>query len=444
MKSKHPKGKNLFRSKRFILLVVLLLTSLPTMRTYGELVDATLALVGEDVILLSQFDEELMLRTQELPQSQLATMDMNAFGNQVLQDLIDNQLLIQAADKANISVADSEVEPYVQQQIDAFKANFASDADYQKFLDDQGFTERDIYKSYFERIRDQMVISRYLSKEVAPKIRISEDEIDSYYTAHQDELELPSYINFELLELIKAPSAEETEKIRQKLLELKARAEAGEDFGELAKKYSQFSYDAANGGYLDFFERGKYYPEFEDAAFALDVGQVSDPVLTPDGMQIIKLEAKKDNSIAVRHILLKVETSPEQLVKLRLFADNLVKLLKENGTAQEALSKAEIPENATVNPYSVPDTDLKKLAADYPQLTSALEKLDPGSVTSPIESENTIFIAKLNKLTLGGKPNQSQAHDMVKDILWGEKSDKEKANLLEKLRARTFITVYGE
>lgn len=432
------------RSRRFILLVILLLSSFPVACAYAELVDATLAIVGDDAILLSQFDEELMLRTQELPQSQLATMDMNAFANQVLQDLIDNRLLIQAADKANISVADSEVEPYVQEQIDAFKANFTDDSEYQKFLDDQGFSERDIHKSYFERIHDQMVISRYLSQEVAPKIRITEDEIDSYYKAHQDELELPSYINFELLELVKTPSAEETEKIRQKLLELKSRAEAGEDFGELAKKYSQFSYDAASGGYLDFFERGKYYPEFEEAAFALNVGEISEPVLTPDGMQIIKLEAKKDNAIAVRHILLKVETSPEQSVKLRLIAENLIQLLKENATAQEAFSKAEIPENIKINAYSVPDTDLKQLSADYPQLTSALENLDPGSVTNLIEDEYTIFIAKLNKLTLAGKPNQSQAHDMVKDILWGEKSQKEKAKLLEKLRARTFITIYGE
>jgi len=434
----------LSRSRTLILLVVLLLSSLPPARAYAELVDATLAIVGEDVILLSQFDEELILRTQELPQSQLATMDMNAFGNQILQDLIDDQLLIQAADKANISVADSEVEPYVQEQIDAFKANFADDSEYQKFLDDQGFSERDIYKSYFERIHDQIVISRYLSQEVAPKIRITEDEIDNYYKAHQDELELPSYINFELLELVKAPSTEEAEKIRQKLLELKARAEAGEDFGELAKKYSQFSYDAATGGYLDFFERGKYYPEFEEAAFALNVGEISEPVLTPDGMQIIKLEAKKDNAIAIRHILLKVETSPEQLVKLRLMAENLIQLLKENTTAQEALSKAEIPESIKINAYSVPDTDLKQLSADYPQLISAMEKLDPGSVTNPIEDDYTLFIAKLNQLTLGGKPDQSQAHDMVKNILWNQKADEERAKLLEKLRARTFVMIYGE
>ncbi len=410
----------------------------------AELVDATLAVVNDDVILLSQFDEELVIRVQEMGKSQLSTLDMNIFGNQVLQDLIDNSLLIQAADDVGIYISDSEVEPYVNDHVDFFKSNFESISDYQIFLEEQGINERELRKRYFERIHDDMMISRYLMQEVSPKIRISEDEIADYFKTHEDELLLPTYVDFELLEVPKVPGEAEMEAVRQKLLELKTRAEAGEDFGELAKQYSEFSFDAPKGGYLDFFERGKYYPEFENVAFSLEVGEISEPVLTKDGMQIIKLEAKKNEAIAVRHIVMSVDLAPQQLVRLRLLAEELIPLLSESDTANEALEKADIPSGVEVNAYSVPQSELDLMTQDYPKLALQLENAEPGEVSDLIEDQFAIFISKLNSINPGGKPSQEEARNMIKDILWAEKMGQEKDKLVQKLRARAYIMIHGD
>lgn len=93
---------------------------------------------------------------------------------------------------------------------------------------------------------------------------------------------------------------EKSRKIAEGLME---RAKKGEDFAALAKQYSQDG-SASQGGDLGFFERGKMVKEFEDAAFALEVGQISNVIKTEYGFHIIKVTEKKDNSIRASHILI--------------------------------------------------------------------------------------------------------------------------------------------
>lgn len=100
---------------------------------------------------------------------------------------------------------------------------------------------------------------------------------------------------------------------KKKAEDLKKQLADGADFAELAKENSQDPGSAANGGDLGFFGKGKMVPEFEEAAFALKVGEVSEPIQSVYGFHIIKVTAKKDGEVKASHILIKVRDFNEWL-----------------------------------------------------------------------------------------------------------------------------------
>nr|WP_303740754.1 peptidylprolyl isomerase [Lutispora saccharofermentans] len=116
-----------------------------------------------------------------------------------------------------------------------------------------------------------------------PGITITEDEMKNYFEENKD--------TFNEEEQVKASHIlVDTE---EKALEVKNKLSAGEDFAEMAKQYSTDTGNKDQGGELGFFSRGDMVKEFEDAAFSMEIGKVSDPIKTEYGYHIIKVEEKK-------------------------------------------------------------------------------------------------------------------------------------------------------
>lgn len=105
---------------------------------------------------------------------------------------------------------------------------------------------------------------------------------------------------------------------KKKADDILAKVKAGEDFSKLARENSGDPGSAANGGDLGFFGKGKMVPEFEEAAFKLNVGQVSDPVRTVYGYHVIKVTDKKKDEVRASHILIKVKDFNEWLTEKKI------------------------------------------------------------------------------------------------------------------------------
>ena len=137
---------------------------------------------------------------------------------------------------------------------------------------------------------------RYLKFDPAlyrEKTNVTEDEIQQYYTDHEDEFNIAETISGRQI-LLKTPenaAPEEVEKIKQEALTILEKAKAGEDFAELAKKYSE-SPEKENGGAIGPLSRDKMPPEIADKIFSMEAGQISDPIQTKFGWLIFKLESK--------------------------------------------------------------------------------------------------------------------------------------------------------
>jgi peptidyl-prolyl cis-trans isomerase SurA len=159
----------------------------------------------------------------------------------------------------------------------------------EKAIVDQGTTVEDFKQS----IRSQYLSSQVLGREVDSKIIVTTEEIRNYYETHKQDFDRPEGVRLREITILSGPSAEQQ---KQKADEALAAAKRGDDFVELARKYSE-SQTAEQGGDLGFFQKGQLAKFLEDAAAKLDKGQVSDLLTLQDAFMIVKLEDKHTGGI---------------------------------------------------------------------------------------------------------------------------------------------------
>ncbi|MFO7727498.1 MAG: SurA N-terminal domain-containing protein [Desulfonatronovibrio sp.] len=183
---------------------------------------------------------------------------------------------------------------YIQSQV---KVDYLMTT-WEDFADEIDPSEEDILDYYEEnrssfRIPEQIRISyiKLTPRSLAPLQDVSSEEIKQYYNTHENEFAQDERLSARhiLISVDGDASEEEVEQARQKTAEIKAQLDNGKDFAELAREHSQGP-SADQGGDLGTFGRGQMVPEFEEAAFDLNPGEVSDPVKTQFGWHLIKVE----------------------------------------------------------------------------------------------------------------------------------------------------------
>ena len=198
-----------------------------------------------------------------------------SFKKNILNQLIDYELLYQQAQKEKVKISSDEI----NLEIDKIKDNFSSTEEFDAALKANSLTLAQIK----ENIKRQLMINKVLG-ETKSQVSITDDELLKYYTENQESFFEPEQVHARHI-LVKTKEEADT-----LLLQLK---EGIIDFSELAKEKSTDS-SASNGGDLGFFTRGQMVKEFEDAAFSLKPGEISEVVQTQFGYHIIKCEEKKE------------------------------------------------------------------------------------------------------------------------------------------------------
>ncbi len=133
-----------------------------------------------------------------------------------------------------------------------------------------------------------------IDEDITESITISDEEVDEFYKANTESMKRPEEMHARHILIKLEPGADQAadDAARKKIDGILAEARGGADFAELAKQHSEGP-SAPQGGDLGFFGRGRMVPPFEQAAFALDAGAISDPVRTQFGYHIIKAEERR-------------------------------------------------------------------------------------------------------------------------------------------------------
>jgi parvulin-like peptidyl-prolyl isomerase len=299
----------------------------------AEIIDRIVATVNAEIITISELDEfvdtildQYKARFEEFELSQ----KINQARADVLNQMVNDRLIQQEARRRQIKVGEAEVD----QAIGRLETRFSSKEEFEEAMLAQDTTLEDLKEKY----KSELMVMKLMNEEVRSKVSVSQDEVEAYYDEHKDQMREPEEIKVRHI-LIKATD-QDTNEARQEALELAKRLlaelRAGADFAQLAREYSQCP-SAPNGGDLGFFSRGQMVTEFEDTAFRLKVGEISDVVQTRFGYHIIKLEGRKASapkefsevSSEIREKLLRQKTQErlERWIKeLRDKADIEIKL----------------------------------------------------------------------------------------------------------------------
>jgi len=307
----------------FELLVVatsLAYLALPAFAAEEKASESKLATVNGSVITEDQFNMEMSVvkqrissRGKPISESQLLELRKN-----VLESLIDRELLYQQSQKNGVKVEEADV----NEQLRKIKERFSNETEFKSALSKMNFSESDL-KSQIER---ELTIKQLIDERFVQSVTISDEEAKAYYDDHPNMFKRPEQVKASHILIKVDPLADESQKAasRKKLEQIQQKLQKGENFGDLAKEFSEGP-SSVKGGDLGYFTRGQMVKSFEEVAFALNKDEVSGIVLTRFGYHLIKVVDKK----------------PESTIPYEDIRDNLKPYLKQEEVQEQVIQYIE-------------------------------------------------------------------------------------------------------
>ncbi|HZL77126.1 MAG TPA: peptidylprolyl isomerase [Bacteroidales bacterium] len=269
------------------------------------LVESVAAIVGNEVIYLSDIENQIADMKRNGDKSSVADMRCT-----VLREMLISKLFLDQARIDSITVAESQVEGEVNARVnDAIRR-----AGSEKALEDyfhKGMVEiaRDIKKA----LLDQEIIRQVQSK-ISEDLKVTPTELKKFVSnIPKDSLPvIPAKVQISVIQLDPPNNEDNKAEARQKLLDIRSQILAGKSFKVLAMLYSEDPGSASNGGELGLMMRGELEKPYADAAFSLTKNTVSKIIETKFGYHIIQLIEKNGDLINTRHILIKPKVKSDQ------------------------------------------------------------------------------------------------------------------------------------
>lgn len=254
----------------------------------GEVVDRVVAIVNEDVITLSELNEEAEPYAKKIRDAFYGPEEerrmLFKLREEILNKMIDQTLTDQESKRLGISVLESEVD----QRLENIKSEkFLTEEDLQKALAAEGYT----LEEYRKKMKEQMLRIKLINVEVKSKIAITEEEIRDDYDKHKEQYEERKKYHLRTI-LVKVPDltmAEEKEDALKRMKAIVEALKAGAAFDELARQYSD-DITAEEGGDLGLFSLEELSNQFRETVRWMKAGEVSPVLETPQGYQLLMLQ----------------------------------------------------------------------------------------------------------------------------------------------------------
>jgi len=278
------------KKSTLLILILLLLGGNIFLRekAYGEIYNRVVAIVNADVVTLYELDTRMKELTGVAPEvfKRKSEGQYLETRRKILERLIEEKIAIEKIQEMEIKVPPKEVDAAIEKV--KTDNNFTQE-DLVAALKEQGQT----YGQYRKMIKTELERIRLINYEVKSKIIIREEELKDYYDEHQDEFSTQGKVHLAMIFLKQEDPADpdESRALKEKARQIIQKIKAGEDFGKLAKAFSNGP-GANEGGDLGVFKISELNEEMAATIKDLSSGEVGNPIIGPNGIQIIKVVEK--------------------------------------------------------------------------------------------------------------------------------------------------------
>ncbi|WP_306519455.1 peptidyl-prolyl cis-trans isomerase [Gemmatimonas sp.] len=266
-------------------------------------------------------------------------------------------------------------------------------------------TDERLWQMYRDR-HDSATVSYVVLSTAAltdTAVTVTDAEISAFYDRNKKRFERPGRAVVSLLTVTRAITAADSADAKRRIDAIRTEIAGGAKFEDVAKRSSTDTVSGANGGALGKGGKGRFTPKFEEAAYALKVGELSQPVLTPFGWHLIRVDARQGDTLDLRHILVNIAQSDSSATRTDRRADSLASKAgsQDDPKAFDAAAKQL---GLTAASAVVLEKEPLSFAGRYVPSVSAwaFSGVRAGETSDLFDSPDAYYLARLDSLTKGG------------------------------------------
>ena len=440
--------------KRNWIIIALLFLALPMIaqNQKSQVIDKVVAVVGKNIILQSDIENQYMqYRMQGMAEG--TGKEVRA---RILEELLLQKLMLNQAEMDSITVTDEQVDTELSRRIQSLVSRYGSQEKMESLF---GKTMSEIKEEVRQAAKDNMLQEQVQAK-IMENVVVTPQEVKDFFNEIPKD-SLPTINpNYEIVQIVKRPpvSIDEKLEVKDRLYQIRKRILDGESsFATMAVLYSEDLGSARQGGELGFGGKGGYATEFENVAFNLRDGEISDVVETQFGFHIIQLIERRGETINCRHILLTAKVPVEALEKAQNQLDSVAQLIRTGDmTFEEACKKYSDDDSKNNGGYignaatggnwlSLQEmNDLGEYYPEYKNLAFVVSRLDVGELSDPVpmttnENNDAFRLVMVKRKTEAHQANLKEDYSLIQNWALGQKRQQAIGKWVANKAAKAYI-----
>ncbi len=411
-----------------------------------QTVDRVVAVVGDTAILLSEVREEAFNRQQQGQQIPQDPAAQDSFYRAAMQSLIDQRLLLEAAEERGVTVSDQQVDQLFQDRFGSIQSRFPSQEAFRQEVEQTGQNMFQFRQTIRSQARRDLIIQRLRQQlrqeDELPPAEVSEEEIRRYFEQRAAGRQRPGSVSFDRVMVAPEPDSAALDSTRQVAAEALEAIRGGTEFAVAARRYSDDDGSRAEGGDLGWVRRSDLAPAFARAAWSAPLGQAVGPVRSRFGWHVLRIDNVRGGERRVRHILVRHPIDEPAVESARRRAEALADSLREGAGADRLAREHGLSDEQVRFQELRLDEMQGRLGDPYVQ---ALTEPPPeeGEVRGPFRVEGsyglpTFVIARVESYTPTGTYRLEDVRDRIRDNLMQQKQFQK---YVERLRDRMHVQV---